>query len=206
MDRLKMWLKGFWKSIKDKDLMFWSTLSTLLLVIITLFLAIATNKMANVMMLDFKTRNMPIFWTTTPKLETTDTKTKISFGIKNASDGIAKNAIHNVILEIKSGRLYLAENIIVKSGAWAKKLNQIPFEYVAKAQENIKLDWPKNTHPADQIKSLVIIVTYDTLFEDERQQFAHGYVYENSHNNFDPMTEDLLDQIVLRAKKEKLIQ
>ena len=155
------WLKRSWYYIKTRDFVFWSTVSTLLLVLITLFLALATKRMADVMLMDFKVRNMPVFWVSTSNLDTDETQTKISFSIKNDSEGIAKNAIHNVLVEIKAG-LFAVQNIIVKRGKWAKRLNQIPFEYVAKSQENIKLHWPIKTHPLEGLDSMVIVLTYDT--------------------------------------------
>ena len=141
---LKARLRHSWNYVKTRDLSFWLVIATFLLVVITLFLVLATKKMANVMLMDYAIRTTPVFRLTTPSLTTNEVDTIISFSIANASQGIAKRTIHNVFIEDASGNLFPAQNVIVGERKWAKRLNQIPVDYVARAQENIKLNWPKS--------------------------------------------------------------
>ena len=195
-------IRQFWKYIRTRDLTFWSLISTFLLVFITLLLALATKQMADVMSKDYMIRTMPIFRITTPKLSTSETDTTIQFSIANVSQGVAKKTIHNVFLETADGRIIRVENIIVGKGKWAKKLYQIPIDYVAGSQEDIKLWWPKKNAPPTELKTIVIAMSFRTLFDDKDNLHIEGYIYEPDHNNFDTMTEDRLSSVLRKIKKD----
>jgi hypothetical protein len=202
---LKTRLGHSWNYVKTRDLSFWSVIATFLLVVITLFLVVATKKMADVMLMDYTMRTTPVFRLTTPSLTTNEVDTIISFSVANASQGIAKRTIHNVFIEDASGNLFPVQNVIVGEGKWAKKLNQIPIDYVPRVQQNIKLNWPKRQVLAAGLRSVVIVLSYDTLFDKKRRFYTEGFVYEYDHNNFDPMTEDRLSKLLEAVQAKNLL-
>jgi hypothetical protein len=158
--------------------------------------------MAVVMSKDYMVRTMPVFRITTPQVSTSETDTTIQFSIANTSQGMANKTIHNVFLETNDGRILRVENIIVGKGKWAKKIYQIPIDYVAGSQEDIKLGWPKKNAPPSDLNTIVIAISFRTLFDDKDCFHIEGYVYEADHNNFDPMTEDRLSSVLSKIEKD----
>jgi len=193
-DTFKKKLLSVWRYLLSRDLTFWSVVSTLLLVLITFFLALATKQMADVMSRDYMVRTMPVFRMTTPKVSTNDTQTVLELSVANVSAGIAKNTVHHIFFQNKAGRVTRMENTIVGKGDWAKKLNEIPVDYVSGSQEDIKLFGPKV--PPQALEGVVVVLEYRTLFDEQVRFHIEGFVYESDHNNLDPMPEDRLANVL----------
>jgi hypothetical protein len=202
IDTLKNNVLLDWRYLISRDLSFWSVVTTLLLVLITLALAVATKQMADVMSRDYMVRTMPVFRTTTPQVTTNEKETIFTFMVANVSQGIAKGTIHHVYIEDTIGNIVPVQNVTVGKGHWAKKLNEIPIDYVSGTKEIIKLTWPLTSVSPQKIETVVIVLKFKTLFDEKLHRHIEGFVYESDHNNLDPMTQDRLSHVLEKIEKK----
>lgn len=152
---------------------------------------------AEIMRRDFIVRNEPKFSVETPKLEKGDKEWRLSFKVENVStEGTAYNTfiyvIYHTIYRGTPSEYTLAKNVITGEGDKAKKVSDIPFDFIPTFFVVPKLG-VENLFITAELESLIVVLDYHTVFDKQRSLYRQGFICKSDGDNFPPMTPDILE-------------